>query len=591
VKFKQIIINLKKTKDEGVEMTTEKKLPKQKIPKIKKFKKPLIAGGIITVIAIAGIIGGIVLLGEIDETRGGTFVFGATSDPNTLDPIEGWSTGVTDRLIVNQVTEGLFDFEYTNNSSRLIMNLATRYDWSDNITELTCYLRKNVEFHDGTPFNATAVKWNIDRLHRLIDRIGDTYLWQLPDGNLIINETKVLDEYTVKFVLNQPFIPLLSLLASQHANMLSPSSTPDNDFNGIIPGTLYGTGPFIYGEYEENNMVTLSPNPDYWGGRPAFDKVIISLFSNDTARYEAMLAGELSMTSAGNPWSDEDRDQLMNTTGIELEETLMPGMRYIFMNNKVINTTMRKAISYAFNYSAYANLDLLYKPVSSRFPIRSESPIPKGMLYSHWGSFDMPYYNISIARQALKDVNWPGTAGLTANNNISAGNEWELLVTDGTPLATYNYTFPIGTLDDNLFVLLNESLKQIGVKFEQTPGMTFPDLWTMNRSMLGINRNGWFADYNDPISMINPLFSNKTDGIWNFGQVNDALVQLWMEEALEETNETLREQLYFKIEKRLIEEVYPLILVEMIFRLHTYVSNLHWQPNPFKYSFKDMYFD
>ena len=591
MKFKQIIINLKKTKDEGVEMTTEKKLPKQKIPKIKKFKKPLIAGGIITVIAIAGIIGGIVLLGEIDETRGGTFVFGATSDPNTLDPIEGWSTGVTDRLIVNQVTEGLFDFEYTNNSSRLIMNLATRYDWSDNITELTCYLRKNVEFHDGTPFNATAVKWNIDRLHRLIDRIGDTYLWQLPDGNLIINETKVLDEYTVKFVLNQPFIPLLSLLASQHANMLSPSSTPDNDFNGIIPGTLYGTGPFIYGEYEENNMVTLSPNPDYWGGRPAFDKVIISLFSNDTARYEAMLAGELSMTSAGNPWSDEDRDQLMNTTGIELEETLMPGMRYIFMNNKVINTTMRKAISYAFNYSAYANLDLLYKPVSSRFPIRSESPIPKGMLYSHWGSFDMPYYNISIARQALKDVNWPGTAGLTANNNISAGNEWELLVTDGTPLATYNYTFPIGTLDDNLFVLLNESLKQIGVKFEQTPGMTFPDLWTMNRSMLGINRNGWFADYNDPISMINPLFSNKTDGIWNFGQVNDALVQLWMEEALEETNETLREQLYFKIEKRLIEEVYPLILVEMIFRLHTYVSNLHWQPNPFKYSFKDMYFD
>ncbi|MHA1986840.1 MAG: ABC transporter substrate-binding protein [Promethearchaeota archaeon] len=578
-------------------MTTHKIEPNgvKKIPRniIKRsLKKPLIAGGIITVIAIAGIIGGIVLLGEVDETRGGTFVFGISGDPTTLDPIEGWSIlDWESSLIVNQVTEGLIDFEYTNISSRLIMNLAEDYGWSDNNTELTCYLRKNVEFHDGTPFNATAVKWNIDRLHRLINETGDAYLWQLPDGNWIINETKVLDEYTIKFVLNQPFVPLLSLLTIPHANMLSPSSTPDNDFNGIIPGTLYGTGPFIYGEYEENNNVTLSPNPDYWGGRPAFDKVIISIFSNDTVRYEAMLSGELSMTYAKGSWSDEDRDLLINTTGIELEETPLSSIQYIFMNNKVINTTMRKAISYAFNYSAYANLELYLKPASSRFPIRSESPIPKGMLYSHWGSFDMPYYDISIARQALKDVNWPGTAGLTANNNISAGNEWELLVTDGTPLATYNHSFPIGTPDDPLFVLLNESLKQIGVKFEQTPNMTWDKMGIWDK--LGIFRTGWQADYNDPISMINPLFSNKTDGIWNFGQVNDALVQQWMEEALEETNETLREQLYFQIEKRLIEEVYPLILLESGFLLNTYVSNLHGQPNPFYpyFSFKDMYFD
>ncbi|MHA2007053.1 MAG: ABC transporter substrate-binding protein [Promethearchaeota archaeon] len=561
-------------------------------PKKKGLKKPLIAGGIITVIAIAAIIGGIVLLGEIDETRGGTFVVGVYGDPNTLDPIESWATSsARDMLIVNQVTEGLFDFEYTNNSSRLIPNLATGYDWSDNNTELTCYLRKNVEFHDGTPFTATAVKWNIDRLHRLIDTVGGAYILQFPDGNWIINETKVLDEYTIKFVLNKPFAPLRSLLASQHANMLSPSSTPDNDFNGIIPGTLYGTGPFIYSAYEENNNVTLSPNPDYWGGRPTFDKVIISIFSNDTVRYEAMISGELSMTSVSKSWYDDYRDLLMNTTGIELGDTLYPGMYYIFMNNKVINTTMRKAISYAFNYSAYANLDLIYKPASSRFPIRSESPIPNGMLYSHWGSFDMPYYNISIARQALKDVNWPRTAGLTANDNISAGNEWEQLVTDGTPLATYNYTFPIGTLNDNLFFFLNESLKQIGVKFEQTPGMTLYELNTMPLDNLGIVKTGWQADYNDPISMINPLFSSKVDGYLNLGQVKDAFVQQWIEEALEETDEDAREQLYFKIEKRLIEEVYPVIWVESLFFYTTYVSNLHWQPNPFKYSFKDWYFD
>ncbi|MCK4383504.1 MAG: ABC transporter substrate-binding protein [Candidatus Lokiarchaeota archaeon] len=579
-------------------MTGEKAPSERKIPKIKELKKPILIAGIIAVIAIAGIVAGIVIMGEIEKKRGGTLVLGVTGTLNYLDPIEGWPES-SSAIITQIVTEALFALEGIHNRSRLIPNLATEYDWSDNNTELTCYLRKNVEFHDGTPFNATAVKWNIDRNQRLmtdpIDSWGGTnpaYLWQFPDGNWIINETKVLDEYTVKFVLNKPFVPLLSLLATPYSLMLSPSSTPDNEFNGIIPGTLYGTGAFIYSAYEGGNNITLAPNPDYWGGRPAFDNVIISLFSNDTVRYEAMLSGELSMTWAGS-WSDEDRDLLMNTTGIELEETLgpFPGMYYIFMNNNVINATMRKAISYAFNFSAYVSLfDLFGKPVSSIFPpIRSESPIPKGMLYSHWGSFDMPYFNISIARQALKDVNWPETAGLTANHNISAGNEWELLVTEGTPLATYNHSFPIGTLDDNLFVLLNESLKQIGVKFEQTPNMTWDKLGIFDK--LGILRVGWQADYNDPISMINPLFSNKTDGVWNFGQVNDSLVQLWMEEALEETNETAREQLYFKIEKRLIEEVYPAIWCEMAFSYDVYVSNLHWTPDLGVFTIKDWYFD
>ncbi len=397
MKFKQIIINLKKTKDEGVEMTKEKTPPRRKISKIKELKKPILAGGIITAIAIAGIIGGIVLLEGIDETSGDTLVLGVTGTLNYLDPIVGWFTPDAVGVYISQVvTEGLFALEPINNSSRIIMNLATNYTWSLNKTELTCILRKNVEFHDGTPFNASAVKWNIDRFHRLstVDiapLIGNTtYFWQLPDGNWIINETKVLDEYTVKFVLNQPFVPLLSLLASVPSLMVSPSSTPDNEFiNGIIPGTLYGTGAFIYSAYEGGNKATLSPNPDYWGGRPAFDKVIIKFYPNHTARYEAMLSGELSWTYADD-WSDEDRDLLMNTPGIELERTPRPGMFCIYMNNKVINTTMRKAISYAFNYSAIANLDLLGKPPSSILPIRAESPIPKGMLYSHWGSFDMP---------------------------------------------------------------------------------------------------------------------------------------------------------------------------------------------------------
>ena len=263
-------------------MTTSEKPPKKRISKIKELKKPIISGGIITVIAIAGIIVGFVILGESDGIEGDTLVIGVTGTLNYLDPIEGWPEE-SSCIITQSVTEALFALEGTDyNSSRLIPNLATGYIWSDNGTELTCYVRNNVEFHDGTPFNATTVKWNIDRIQRLaivpIDSWGgDTCarLWQFPDGTWIINETKVLDEYTVKFVLNKPFAPLLSLMAMPLSLMLSPSSTPDNDFNGILSGTIYGTGPFIYSAYEEDEYIAMSPNPDYWGGRPAFDKVII----------------------------------------------------------------------------------------------------------------------------------------------------------------------------------------------------------------------------------------------------------------------------------------------------------------------------
>jgi len=588
-------------------MATDQKLPRNKISKIQEFKKPLAAGGIITVIAIAGIIVGFVILGENDSRD--TLVLGVTGTLNSLDPIEGWyedASAITTQI----VTEALFATEGTHSSSRLIPNLAIDYDWSDNDTELTCYLRENVKFHDGTPFNATAVKWNIDRIQRLsvdpIDLWGghsSARLWQFPDGTWIINETKVLDEYSVMIVLNKPFAPLRSLLAMPLSLMLSPSSTPEDDFNGIIPGTLYGTGAFIYNVYEEDNYAKFTPNPNYWGGEPKFDEVIIKFYPNDTARYEAMLSGELSYTYA-HTWDDEDNELLLNTTSIDLVRSpgAAPGLYTIFMNNNVINTTMRKAISYAFNFSAFVNLyeNLFGKSASSTFPpIRAESPIPKGMLYSHWGSFDMPYYNISIARQALKDANWPGTENLTVNDNISAGNEWEMVANSSTPLATYNHTYPIDFGIEHLYPLLNETLKQIGVKLEQVLVSFFEAnsmLWEVNgynRDMFGIAWVDlrWGADYNDPWTAINPLFSSKNDEFFNVGQVNDSLVQDWMEAAVEETNETAREQLYFNIEKRLIEEVYPVIWLETVFTYDAYVSNLHWTPDLGVFTIKDWYFD
>jgi ABC-type transport system substrate-binding protein len=250
---------------------------------------------------------------------------------------------------------------------------------------------------------------------------------------------------------------------------------------------------------------------------------------------------------------------------------------------------MRKAISYAVNYSSYFRLPNLQ--------VKAKGPIPEGILYHNITGIDVPYYNISVARQALIDGNWPKTDLLTANSNISAGNEWEKLVDNGTPLATYNYSsvydWP-GCVWHG--VRITEDLKQIGVKVEPV-NLTFAQWAYQAGAWYGDHRNrfhfgylSWVADYNDPSNFINHLYTNKEHAN-NFGQVNDTQVQEWMEEALTETDATARRQLYYKIQKRLIEEVCPNVWTTSWIRTDVYVSNLRgWYPHPFKNSFKSVYF-
>ena len=207
-------------------MTEEKAPPKikRKLSKIEAFKKTIIVGGLIVAVATIGIIVGINIYPKTTKS-GSILYFLGYGLPYTLDPID--VTELVDADIINQVAEGLFDLD---ENSEIISCLATSYKWSDDDLNLTCNLREGVKFHDGTPFNATAVKWNFDRAYRLLENISFSFLWLLPDGKPIINETQVLDEYIVKFILNAPYAPLLSLFASTYSYIVSPTSTPADEF-------------------------------------------------------------------------------------------------------------------------------------------------------------------------------------------------------------------------------------------------------------------------------------------------------------------------------------------------------------------------
>jgi peptide/nickel transport system substrate-binding protein len=559
-----------------IKMTIEKPSPKKKHQKIESFKKPIIIGGLIAAVAITGIIVGINMNLKTTQS-GGVLYFLGYGLPYTLDPID--VTDLVDADIINQVAEGLFDID---ENLEIINCLATSREWSNDGLNLTCKLRKGVKFHDGTPFNATAVKWNFDRAYRLLPNVTFSYLWLLPDGRFIINETKVLDDYIVKFILNAPYGPLLSFFASTYSYIVSPSATPADNF---IESGLVGTGPFIFNFYAENN-VTLSANPHYWGGKPKIDKLIV-LIPTKTVE-EALLFGELQLKKRVN-FNESTLNSFRSNHSFTVSDPIpIPFLDFIVMNNKLINSTMRKAISYALNYSNY-----LY---SNRY-IHAKGPIPESILYHNITGIDIPYYNITVARRVLKEENWPGTDQLTANNNISMGNEWELLANSSTPLAIYNYSacynWPRSIWYADRII---EDLKQIGVKVE--PFILSLAEWIRinyeldgyNRNMIELGYTFWYADYNDPSNFINEFYTNTRLGE-NLGQANDTLIQEWLEDALMEINATTRRQLYYNIQKRLLEEVCPYIWLNSWTRTDIYVSNLRgWNPHPFKDNLKDVYF-
>ncbi len=587
-------------------MSTEHKTPKKKDPSIKKkslkfkeIKKPIFVGSIIVVAAIAGIVGGFIIINLQQGEEENVLICGIDGVVQAIDPLR-LSTGI-DLFLIDQVAEGLFDYNQSTPETPIVNNLATGGVWSADYLNFTCTLRTGVKFHDGTPFNATAVKWNFDRIYRFIENEPWGLIWWWAymylnsEGQPIINRTEVLDTYTVRFVLSTPYIPLKALLTGRNSYIVSPTSTPADDYITLNSSKLIGTGPFKlascvryhddpYWQFCANS--SLVANSDYWGGKPQFDKIIIvPLWYDDVSA-----AWESEKLSFAVIEDLETLEQFTNMSGVNVLNKTDLGIWQIGLNNKIMNVTMRKAISFAFNYTWYFDV---YRDGETPDVI-ARSPLPKEMLYSNWEDFDTPYYNITRARQTLIDASWNGTTGLMADNDTSPGNPWELKALSNFPLVTYNITYPYDSWSSGNFSLeIQRNLKQIGVKVELL-GLPRLEWWLrMISGELEFSIYGWGATIDDPVDVLNPQYSTKADGISNSIHFNDTLVQQWMDNATKEPDPIAREQLYYQIQERMVEVLYPCIWLRSPVSYTAWASNVRGIPlvgTKVKILFKDGYF-
>jgi peptide/nickel transport system substrate-binding protein len=224
-----------------------------------------------------------------DRERPESIVIGQSVEPLSLDP--GVASGIDEFRIIGNVFEGLVRF--ADGSLTVESALATEWEISEDGLTYTFELREGVLFHDGTPFNAEAVKFTIDRLGD--ERLRPDEQASFP-GTLsydVIDQTRVLDEYTVQILLAEPFAPLLSALAYPPAMIVSPVAVERGE--GEFGRNPIGTGPYRFIEWDDDTGVVLESNDEYWGDRARIDQIVFRGNADANDRITELLAGSVDV--------------------------------------------------------------------------------------------------------------------------------------------------------------------------------------------------------------------------------------------------------------------------------------------------------
>jgi peptide/nickel transport system substrate-binding protein len=485
-----------------------------------------------------------------------SLVIGFPNPPSALDPLN--STERRSRNTIEQVVETIFTYNLSELSLARVPHLAESY-WWENATILHVKLREGILFHDFTPFDANTTKWNFDRLLYLTNCTGalpgtmyaakSSSLYFFPDGvTPIINNVVSDGAYNVTFNLNDPFAPFLDLLCYVAGAMLSPTSTPEDDYISLIYGRIVGTGPFVYEYYVPNVEVRLSRFEYYWRGPAFFETVIMAFITDATTRNNAMLGHDIDWLEGVIPELISTFDANPTITAMKFTDSYgIPGLDYYYlgMNNVLIPTYWRKAISHALNYT-YITEELM-----NGLAIRANSPVSPGYGDAYNASNQAANLDLIVARQTIVD-NEPLASGFPVNDDPLDAT-WL-----AASLASFNYTYNIGnSFREDVYDALNAWLPAIGVSVVDD-GVTWSAFLRKlfgDYDELGLFWIGWGPDYKDPFNMLDPLFNPASYA--DSGQVDDPKLNGMMALALITTDDVARNNIYKNIQWYMANRLYP----------------------------------
>lgn len=436
------------------------------------------------------------------------FIYATGSSPEGIDPLGVYDT--SSGLIITNVLETLFAFDYSDPSMPSVPLLAaSEGTFNTDKTEWTIPLRQDVTWQDGTPFTAEDVLWNFDRLNTLsLNGTCEHYsLWFNDEGDLILNRTEKIDDYTIKFVLNKAWLDFQALLPFWGCALIKPV---DGFEEKIIEmdniDLLIGTGPFELESVVIGEKSVLTQYADYWGGPADFQQVILQVFDSATTWDQALFNQEVhmvrSITTEDIPTADADPN-------VNYQNVKSACCYFFHLGVNSIPWHARKAIQYSFNYTylIHTLLEDAYYEI--------HTPVPDGMFGHNPNIPGLPYFDLAKARSFLLADDSPykaklDDAGITAS---SSDDDW-IALAETDPIDTFNFTRYWGSL---FLTLLQDFNKYVGIEIKDNNQGDWPTFlnYCNNNPNLGIVMGGWCPDYFAAVNQIEPLFGGGASSNWN----------------------------------------------------------------------------
>ena len=461
--------------------------------------------------------------------QGGKLVYGLTLAPSGMDPhIDASSelgiplTSVYDTLV------------YQDLGGTFVPGLAERWDISQDGRTYTFHLRRDVKFHDGTRFDAEAVKFNLDRIADPETRSRKALGMLGP-----YSDTEVVDDFTVKIHFHDPYAPFLDSLSQIYLAMASPAAIQEW-------GTDYqlhqvGTGPFIFKEYVPNDHLTLARNPDYaWApsvylhdGPAYLEEIEFRFYVDPAVRSLALESGEADVMGEMPP---RDALRLEEHPDFSLYRVAIPGQPLQFFlntqNPPTDDPNVRQALLYATDQQEI--IDTIFQGLS---PV-AHGPLSAVTLgYSDLVETLYPH-DPDRASELLEQAGWADSDGDGIREK------------DGKVLTLRGYLMSWGHLPE-VGQLLQAQLRKVGVDL-QTELVAFPA--AVEAAGKGLHHLAPMTfSGSDPSLLGTTYLSSNAEGGFNWSKVRDTEIDQLLTDGLAQIDPDARGELYAAAQARIMD--------------------------------------
>jgi peptide/nickel transport system substrate-binding protein len=491
------------------------------------------------------------------QGKAGKLVFGLTQEPDVLDP-HTTALAVAARVMLN-----IYDpLVWKDNEGKYHPGLAKSWEISPDGRAYTFVLREDVTFHDGTPFNADAVKVNFDRV---IDPATKAKGARSNIGPY--KSTEVVGPYTARVVLSEPFAPFLDSLSQPTLAMISPGAI--KKYGSDLGQHPVGSGPFKFVEWVSKDHVTLTRNDSYkWApgimkhqGPAYLESIQFKFILENAARMGTLETGETNLVEAVTA---QDLPRLEKNPAIKFMKAPWGGMVLnTMLNVKKFPTDelqVRRAMLAAHDPDTIVST--LFKGVH----VPARGPLPP----AQWGydkSVEDYRFDLAKAKKILEDAGWkPGPDGIR--------------VKGGKPLKALMITQP-GTKMEGAAEMIQAQQREAGILIEisdrdRAAGYAAYSVGEHNLAPI-------FLSGSDPNVLSTAFHSRNIGAGFNRAHYANPELDRGLSEGAMTTDPTKRLELYASAQKILMDQALLLPIYNQIavYALRSEVEDVTYEPRAY----------